>query len=117
LAASAADIKVPVTESLQDTIDRTIPLWDSHILPDLRAGRNVLVMAHRNSIRGIIKHIDNISPAEIHKVNANIRLFFIILNAHYSVECPILFSTGVGAQRHSACLQVRSSDNETNSTK
>lgn len=48
----------PLTESLQDTIDRTIPLWDSHILPDLRAGRNVMIVAHRNSIRGLIKHIE-----------------------------------------------------------
>ena len=38
---------LPVTESLQDTIDRTVPLWDSHIKPDLQAGRNVMIVAHR----------------------------------------------------------------------
>ena len=48
----------PLTESLQDTIDRTVPYWDSHILPDLKAGRNVMIVAHRNSIRGLIKHIE-----------------------------------------------------------
>eukprot|EP00981_Chlorochromonas_danica_P009632 scaffold2798_cov160-Ochromonas_danica.AAC.1 len=59
---------IPITESLQDTLDRTIPLWESHIMPDLRAGRNVLIVAHRNSIRGIIRHIDNIGVEDVHKV-------------------------------------------------
>lgn len=59
---------IPITESLQDTLDRTIPLWDSHILPDLRAGRNVLLVAHRNSIRGIIRHIDNLGTEDVHRV-------------------------------------------------
>lgn len=59
---------VPATESLQDTIDRTVPLWDSQILPDLKAGRNVLIVAHRNSIRGILKHIDGINTEDIQQV-------------------------------------------------
>eukprot|EP01038_Epipyxis_sp_PR26KG_P006832 gene6832-9354_t len=59
---------IPVTESLQDTIDRTIPLWDSHILPDLKAGRNVMIVAHCNSLRGMVKHIDGIGTLEIQKV-------------------------------------------------
>lgn len=59
---------IPITESLQDTLDRTIPLWDSHILPDLKAGRNVLIVAHRNSIRGLIRHIDNMGTEDVHKV-------------------------------------------------
>jgi 2,3-bisphosphoglycerate-dependent phosphoglycerate mutase len=59
---------LPSTESLQDTIDRTIPLWESQILPDLKAGRNVMIVAHANSLRGLIKHIDNIDTAGIQKV-------------------------------------------------
>lgn len=43
---------IPLAESLQDTMDRTIPLWNDEILPNLKAGRNVLVVAHRNSLRG-----------------------------------------------------------------
>ena len=41
---------IPITESLQDTIDRVTPLWDAQILPDLKAGRNVLIVAHGNSL-------------------------------------------------------------------
>ena len=59
---------IPCTESLQDTIDRTVPLWDTHILPDLQAGRNVMIVAHRNSLRGIVKHIDGISTNDIEKM-------------------------------------------------
>jgi len=60
---------VPNSESLQDTIDRTIPIWNSHILHDLRAGRNVLIVGHRNSIRGILKHIDNLPMADVQKLS------------------------------------------------
>lgn len=59
---------IPVTESLQDTMDRTIPLWNSRILPDLKQGKNVLIVAHANSLRGIVKHIENMSPEEITRV-------------------------------------------------
>lgn len=59
---------IPLTESLQDTIDRTMPLWDSQIKLDLQAGRNVLIVAHCNSLRGIVKHIDNVGTIEIQKV-------------------------------------------------
>ena len=46
---------IPVSESLQDTLDRTMPLWANEIKPDLQAGRNVLIVAHANSLRGIVK--------------------------------------------------------------
>ncbi len=59
---------IPVTESLQDTMDRTLPLWETRIKPDLMAGRTVMVVAHANSIRGIIKHIDGLSEDEIRAV-------------------------------------------------
>lgn len=60
--------QIPHTESLQDTIDRVIPLWDSCIAPDLRAGRNVMIVAHCNSLRGIVKHIDEMSTDDIQKM-------------------------------------------------
>ena len=56
---------IPITESLQDTMERTLPLWNNRILPDLKSGQNVLIMAHANSLRGIVKHIDNLSDREI----------------------------------------------------
>lgn len=64
-----ASENIPRTESLQDTIDRTVPFWNSHIYPDLKAGRNVLIVAHRNSIRGLVKHIDGINTEQIQKMS------------------------------------------------
>lgn len=60
--------QIPLTESLQDTIDRVVPLWDSCIAPDLKAGRNVMIVAHCNSLRGIVKHIDSINTDDIQKM-------------------------------------------------
>ena len=48
---------------------RALPLWDSKIKPDLLAGRNVMVVAHGNSLRGLVKHIDGISDDEITKLD------------------------------------------------
>jgi len=58
-------IPVPNTESLKDTIARAVPYYDAEIAPALRRGERVLVAAHGNSIRGIIKHLSNIGDQEI----------------------------------------------------
>jgi len=60
-----AGIKVPRTESLKDTIARALPYYDAEIAPALSAGKRVLVSAHGNSLRGIIKHLSNISDDDI----------------------------------------------------
>ena len=70
--ASLSSDVIPVAESLQDTIDRTVPLWETNIVPDLKAGRNVMIMAHRNSIKGILKHIDGISTEDLQQVYINV---------------------------------------------
>uniref|UniRef100_A0A0G4HZW5 Phosphoglycerate mutase n=1 Tax=Chromera velia CCMP2878 TaxID=1169474 RepID=A0A0G4HZW5_9ALVE len=57
--------RIPVTESLEDTMNRALPLWYSRILPDLAEGRNVMLVAHGNSLRGIVKHLDDISEEQI----------------------------------------------------
>mmetsp|Transcript_42727 Transcript_42727/g.100322 ORF Transcript_42727/g.100322 Transcript_42727/m.100322 type:complete len:608 (+) Transcript_42727:639-2462(+) len=59
---------IPVTESLEDCTLRTHPLWDKKIKSDLRKGRNVLVVAHANSLRGLMKMIDGISDDDISTV-------------------------------------------------
>jgi 2,3-bisphosphoglycerate-dependent phosphoglycerate mutase len=56
---------VPNTESLKDTIARALPYYEAEIAPALRRGERVLVAAHGNSIRGIIKHLSNIGDEEI----------------------------------------------------
>ena len=50
-------------------IDRLLPYWESDIAPDLRAGKTVLVTAHGNSLRGLVKHLDGISDADISELN------------------------------------------------
>ena len=59
----------PVTECLKDVIARLLPYWESAIVPDLRAGLTVLVAAHGNSLRGIVKHLDGISDEAISGLN------------------------------------------------
>ena len=60
-----AGVEVPDTESLKDTIARAVPYYEAEIAPALSAGERVLVVAHGNSIRGIIKHLSNIGDDEI----------------------------------------------------
>nr|WP_274637432.1 phosphoglyceromutase [Microbacterium bovistercoris] len=63
------DGEVPRTESLKLVIDRLLPYWHSDIVPDLRSGRTVLVAAHGNSLRAMVKHLDGISDADIAELN------------------------------------------------
>ena len=60
-----AGIEVPRTESLKDTIARAVPYYESDIAPALAAGKRVLVVAHGNSLRGIIKHLSDIGDEDI----------------------------------------------------
>ncbi len=62
------DINPPHGESLKDTCERTIPYYKKNILPELQAGKNVLIVAHGNSLRSITKYVENISDEEIPKV-------------------------------------------------
>lgn len=59
---------IPVTESLQDTMDRTLPLWHTRIKPELELGNNVMVVGHGHSLRGLVRHIDQLSPEQIQAV-------------------------------------------------
>jgi 2,3-bisphosphoglycerate-dependent phosphoglycerate mutase len=59
------DIKPPGGESLADTAARVLPYWEGHILPDLRAGKNVLVAAHGNSLRALVMHLDGLTRAQV----------------------------------------------------
>ena len=59
------DIAPPGGESLKDTAARTIPYFESHILPDLKAGKNVLVAAHGNSLRSIVMALDHLTKDQV----------------------------------------------------
>jgi 2,3-bisphosphoglycerate-dependent phosphoglycerate mutase len=61
--------QIPVTECLRDTVARVVPFWSDSIAPAIRRGRNVLVAAHGNSLRALIKHLDGIGDDEIVALN------------------------------------------------
>ena len=60
---------MPRTECLKDVIARMLPYWESDIVADLRAGQRVLVAAHGNSLRAVVKHLDQISDDDIVGLN------------------------------------------------
>jgi 2,3-bisphosphoglycerate-dependent phosphoglycerate mutase len=64
-----AGIDVPRTECLKDVVERLVPYWEQAIVPDLQAGHTVLVAAHGNSLRALVKHLDNISDTDIAGLN------------------------------------------------
>jgi 2,3-bisphosphoglycerate-dependent phosphoglycerate mutase len=59
----------PATECLADVVERMMPYWQDAIVADLRAGKTVLVVAHGNSLRALVKHLDGISDADIAELN------------------------------------------------
>jgi 2,3-bisphosphoglycerate-dependent phosphoglycerate mutase len=61
--------ELPATESLKDTLARVLPFWHARIAPELRGGRNVMVAAHGNSLRAMVKMLDNVSESEITELN------------------------------------------------
>ena len=65
LAAS----QVPLTECLKDTVARVLPYWNQTIAPDIRAGKRVLIAAHGNSLRALVKYLDKVSDQDIVGLN------------------------------------------------
>lgn len=60
--------ELPKTENLKDTIRRVVEYWDSEIRPELQKGRKIIISAHGNSLRGLIKYLDNISDEDVIKL-------------------------------------------------
>ena len=60
---------LPLTECLKDTVERFVPYWENVIAPEVKAGKNVIIAAHGNSLRALVKHLDGISDDDILKVN------------------------------------------------
>ena len=67
--ADLAPDELPLTESLKDTVARFLPYWHSTIAPDIRAGKRVLITAHGNSLRALVKYLDNVSDDKIANLN------------------------------------------------
>lgn len=60
---------LPFTECLKDTVERVVPFWNDEIVKSIRQGKKVLIVAHGNSLRAMVKYLDNISNEEIVKLN------------------------------------------------
>jgi len=60
---------VPLTESLKETVERVVPYWNDTIVPAIRSGKRVLIVAHGNSLRALVKHLDHISEDSITELN------------------------------------------------
>jgi 2,3-bisphosphoglycerate-dependent phosphoglycerate mutase len=67
--ASLSADELPLTECLKDTVDRFLPYWDETIAPAVKSGRRVLVAAHGNSLRALVKYLDDIGDDEIPGLN------------------------------------------------
>ncbi len=61
--------QVPLSECLRDTVDRVLPLWNNSLAPAIRSGKRLIITAHGNSIRALVKYLDNISDADIVGLN------------------------------------------------
>lgn len=86
----------PKYESLKLTIARTLPYWNDEIVPQIKAGKRVLIAAHGNSLRGIVKYLDSKKNKLRHRSNLNIgdysSLFSLYLLLRSSINCIILGS-------------------------
>lgn len=67
--ASLTPEQLPATESLKITLGRVLPYWHATLAPEIKSGRRVLVVAHGNSIRALVKYLDNMSEADIIELN------------------------------------------------
>ena len=67
--AGLSPSELPLAESLKDTVARFLPYWHGSIVPDIRAGKRVVIAAHGNSLRALVKHLDGISEEEIVGLN------------------------------------------------
>jgi 2,3-bisphosphoglycerate-dependent phosphoglycerate mutase len=61
--------EVPLTECLKDTVERFLPYWENTIAPDVKSGRRVLIAAHGNSLRALVKYLDTVSDRDIVGLN------------------------------------------------
>jgi 2,3-bisphosphoglycerate-dependent phosphoglycerate mutase len=67
--AELTPAQLPLTESLKDTVQRFLPYWHETIAPGIRAGRRVLIAAHGNSLRALVKHLDRMSDQDVVELN------------------------------------------------
>jgi 2,3-bisphosphoglycerate-dependent phosphoglycerate mutase len=67
--AGLSDAELPTTECLKDTVDRVVPYWEKAIAPEIKAGKKLIIAAHGNSLRALVKYLDNMTEDAILKLN------------------------------------------------
>lgn len=103
---------IPKTECLKDTLERVIPYWGIKIVPQILAGKKVIIAAHGNSIRALVKHLDNVSSEDIVKLNipTGIPLVYELdgnLNSlnHYYVGDPAEIEASINYVKNQAMMK------------
>jgi 2,3-bisphosphoglycerate-dependent phosphoglycerate mutase len=66
-----------LTECLKDTVERVVPYWENEIVPQIKAGKKIIIAAHGNSLRALVKYLDNISDNEIVSLNIPTAIPFV----------------------------------------
>lgn len=69
LYAGLSEAQLPLTECLKDTVERFLPYWDEEVRPQIEDGKNILIVAHGNTLRALVKYLDHISDEEITELN------------------------------------------------
>jgi 2,3-bisphosphoglycerate-dependent phosphoglycerate mutase len=64
-----SEAELPLTECLKDTVARVLPLWETRIAPEIRAGKRLVIAAHGNSLRALVKYLDGVSDEAILELN------------------------------------------------
>ena len=67
--AGLSDAELPLTECLADTVARVVPYWQEEIAPEIRAGKKIVIAAHGNSLRALVKYLDDVSEKDILELN------------------------------------------------
>ena len=62
-------ITLPNQETLKDTIERVVPYWKQHIVPEIQSGKRVMVVAHGTCLRGLVKHLESLSEEDVININ------------------------------------------------
>ena len=104
-----SEAEFPSCESLKLTIERTLPYWDEVIVPQLKAGKRILVAAHGNSLRGIVKHLDNMSDEAIMGCNLPTGIPFVYeLDADLKVSFYLMYIFNIHFENSSSIFASKS---------
>lgn len=98
--------QIPLTESLMDCMDRATPVWENKIVYELRQGKNVMVIAHANTLRGLVKTIDNIGDDEIREVAIPTGTPILATHTHTHTRSILYLTTHVISYSSPFCCHV-----------